>query len=75
MPSDEPQYVAASSDPGECCDVVGRGVQVIGPENGPLAEGVSGLGRMSEPEAIVVALVQGCLQLQFTVVCSMGSAL
>nr|WP_263970768.1 bifunctional phosphopantothenoylcysteine decarboxylase/phosphopantothenate--cysteine ligase CoaBC [Xylella fastidiosa] len=39
--------------------LLGRGVQVIGPENGPLAEGVSGLGRMSEPEAIVVALVQG----------------
>lgn len=55
--------------------LLGRGVQVIGPEDGPLAEGVSGLGRMSEPEAIVVALVQGCLQLQFTVVCSMGSAL
>ncbi|KQH73974.1 bifunctional phosphopantothenoylcysteine decarboxylase/phosphopantothenate--cysteine ligase CoaBC [Xylella fastidiosa subsp. sandyi] len=39
--------------------LLGRGVQVIGPEDGPLAEGVSGLGRMSEPEAIVVALVQG----------------
>jgi phosphopantothenoylcysteine decarboxylase / phosphopantothenate---cysteine ligase len=29
-----------------------RGVQLIGPEEGELAEGESGLGRMSEPEAI-----------------------
>jgi phosphopantothenoylcysteine decarboxylase/phosphopantothenate--cysteine ligase len=29
-----------------------RGVHVIGPEEGELAEGESGLGRMSEPEAI-----------------------
>lgn len=33
-----------------------RGVQVIGPDDGPLAEGESGPGRMSEPEAIVAAL-------------------
>ncbi|WCE05318.1 bifunctional phosphopantothenoylcysteine decarboxylase/phosphopantothenate--cysteine ligase CoaBC [Pseudoxanthomonas sp. JBR18] len=33
-----------------------RGVQVIGPEDGPLAEGESGPGRLSEPEAIVTAL-------------------
>lgn len=37
----------------------GRGVQVIGPEDGPLAEGESGPGRLSEPEAIVAALVAG----------------
>lgn len=35
----------------------GRGVQVIGPDDGPLAEGESGPGRMSEPTAIVAALV------------------
>src|SRR4051812_34843243 len=29
-----------------------RGVEVIGPDGGELAEGESGLGRMSEPEAI-----------------------
>src|SRR6266540_4254483 len=29
-----------------------RGVEVIGPEEGELAEGETGLGRMSEPEAI-----------------------
>lgn len=34
----------------------GRGVQVIGPDDGPLAEGESGPGRMSEPDAIVAAL-------------------
>ncbi|MFT4249733.1 MAG: bifunctional phosphopantothenoylcysteine decarboxylase/phosphopantothenate--cysteine ligase CoaBC [Pseudomonas sp.] len=34
-----------------------RGVQVIGPEDGPLAEGESGPGRLSEPDAIVAALV------------------
>ena len=33
-----------------------RGVQVIGPDDGPLAEGESGPGRMSEPDAIVAAL-------------------
>lgn len=33
-----------------------RGVQVIGPEDGPLAEGESGPGRLSEPTAIVAAL-------------------
>jgi phosphopantothenoylcysteine synthetase/decarboxylase len=35
---------------------------VIGPERGPLASGKVGLGRMSEPEAIVaevIALVGG----------------
>ena len=35
-----------------------RGVQVIGPEDGPLAEGESGPGRLSEPDAIVAALSQ-----------------
>ena len=33
-----------------------RGAQVIGPEDGPLAEGESGPGRLSEPVAIVQAL-------------------
>lgn len=33
-----------------------RGVQVIGPDDGPLAEGESGPGRLSEPDAIVAAL-------------------
>ncbi len=33
-----------------------RGVQVIGPEDGPLAEGESGPGRLSEPVAIVAGL-------------------
>jgi phosphopantothenoylcysteine decarboxylase/phosphopantothenate--cysteine ligase len=33
-----------------------RGVRVIGPDDGPLAEGESGPGRLSEPEAIVAAL-------------------
>jgi phosphopantothenoylcysteine synthetase/decarboxylase len=36
----------------------GRGVQVIGPADGPLAEGESGPGRLSEPDDIVTALVQ-----------------
>ena len=34
----------------------GRGMQVVGPEDGPLAEGESGPGRLSEPETIVAAL-------------------
>ncbi len=33
-----------------------RGAQVIGPEDGPLAEGESGPGRLSEPMTIVQAL-------------------
>ena len=33
-----------------------RGVQVIGPDDGPLAEGESGPGRLSEPDAIVDGL-------------------
>ena len=33
-----------------------RGVQVIGPDDGRLAEGESGPGRMAEPMAIVAAL-------------------
>ena len=33
-----------------------RGVQVIGPDEGPLAEGESGPGRMAEPAAIMAAL-------------------
>ena len=33
-----------------------RGVQMIGPDDGPLAEGESGPGRMAEPLAIVAAL-------------------
>ena len=33
-----------------------RGVQVIGPNDGPLAEGESGPGRMAEPAEIAAAL-------------------
>lgn len=36
-----------------------RGVQVIGPVDGPLAEGESGPGRLSEPDDIVAALLAG----------------
>jgi len=36
----------------------GRGVQVIGPDDGPLAEGESGPGRMREPVEIVAALAR-----------------
>ncbi len=35
-----------------------RGVSILGPENGPLAEGESGPGRLMEPQAIVAALTQ-----------------
>ncbi|MET0581813.1 MAG: bifunctional phosphopantothenoylcysteine decarboxylase/phosphopantothenate--cysteine ligase CoaBC [Pseudoxanthomonas sp.] len=34
-----------------------RGVQIVGPEDGPLAEGESGPGRLSEPDAIVASLL------------------
>ena len=33
-----------------------RGVQVVGPDDGPLAEGESGPGRLAEPMAIIAAL-------------------
>ena len=36
----------------------GRGAQVVGPDDGPLAEGESGPGRLAEPMAIVAALGQ-----------------
>ena len=36
--------------------VVSRGVAVVGPNDGPLAEGESGPGRMAEPLEIVAAL-------------------
>lgn len=36
-----------------------RGVQVIGPEDGPLAEGESGPGRVSEAPTIIAALASG----------------
>ena len=35
----------------------GRGVHVIGPNDGPLAEGESGPGRMAEPGEILAALL------------------
>lgn len=35
----------------------GRGVQVFGPDDGPLAEGESGPGRMREPGDLVAALL------------------
>jgi phosphopantothenoylcysteine decarboxylase / phosphopantothenate---cysteine ligase len=35
-----------------------RGVHVIGPEEGELAEGETGLGRMAEPEAIAARVAQ-----------------
>ncbi len=38
----------------------GRGVEIVGPEAGELAEGETGIGRMSEPEAIF-ARVRGLL--------------
>ena len=35
-----------------------RGVHVVGPNDGPLAEGESGPGRLAEPDEIVAALAQ-----------------
>ena len=35
-----------------------RGARVVGPDDGPLAEGESGPGRLAEPMAIVTALVR-----------------
>ncbi|MDQ1091579.1 phosphopantothenoylcysteine decarboxylase/phosphopantothenate--cysteine ligase [Xanthomonas sacchari] len=39
-----------------------RGAQVVGPNDGPLAEGESGPGRLAEPEQIVAALAGGASQ-------------
>ncbi|MFL8060481.1 bifunctional phosphopantothenoylcysteine decarboxylase/phosphopantothenate--cysteine ligase CoaBC [Xanthomonas vasicola] len=38
-----------------------RGVAVVGPDDGPLAEGESGPGRLAEPAAIIAALVCGAV--------------
>ena len=35
-----------------------RGVQFVGPESGALASGLSGIGRMAEPDDIVVTLTE-----------------
>lgn len=35
-----------------------RGVRFLGPEAGPLASGLTGVGRMVEPEAVVRALIE-----------------
>ena len=35
-----------------------RGARVVGPDDGPLAEGESGPGRLAEPMAIVAALAR-----------------
>ena len=37
----------------------GRGAGIIGPDDGPLAEGESGPGRMAEPAAIVAKAMEG----------------
>ena len=39
--------------------LLARGVRMLGPEDGPLAEGESGPGRMAEPAQIVSALEAG----------------
>ena len=38
--------------------LVGRGVEVVGPEHGELAEGEVGLGRMAEPEQIAARVAE-----------------
>ncbi|AZR24294.1 bifunctional phosphopantothenoylcysteine decarboxylase/phosphopantothenate--cysteine ligase CoaBC [Xanthomonas vasicola] len=38
-----------------------RGVAVVGPDDGPLAEGESGPGRLAKPAAIIAALVCGAV--------------
>ncbi len=39
--------------------LLARGVRMVGPNDGPLAEGESGTGRMAEPDEIVAALAVG----------------
>lgn len=67
MPKGAPVFVAPAMDLEMWADPASqanlallreRGVQVIGPESGELASGLSGEGRMSEPEAIVGAMHQ-----------------
>src|SRR5205814_1680903 len=38
--------------------LVGRGVELVGPEEGDLAEGETGIGRMAEPEEIAARVRQ-----------------
>ena len=70
-----PVYVAPAMDVDMYADattkdnlgrLMQRGVQVIGPEEGELASGLHGLGRMTEPEAItgqLIADLMGCSNL------------
>jgi len=70
MPNGAPVFVAPAMDLEMWADSASqanlavlreRGVQVIGPESGELASGLSGEGRMSEPETIVGAMHQALI--------------
>nr|WP_244755689.1 bifunctional phosphopantothenoylcysteine decarboxylase/phosphopantothenate--cysteine ligase CoaBC [Pseudoxanthomonas helianthi] len=52
-----------------------RGVQVIGPDDGPLAEGESGPGRLREPDAIVAELAAAPVEPKSVAAAAPGGAL
>lgn len=52
-----------------------RGVQVIGPDDGPLAEGESGPGRLREPDAIVAELAAAPVEPKPAAAAAPGGAL
>lgn len=68
LPADRPVFLAPAMDlemhrdPATQANLAalrGRGVRTIGPESGELASGLVGEGRMTEPDAILDALITG----------------
>lgn len=56
-PAMDLEMYAAASTKASLDTLLARGVRTIGPESGELASGLVGKGRMTEPEAIVDALI------------------
>jgi len=56
-PAMHPRMWAAQSTQVNVAHLAARGARVIGPVDGPVASGDSGLGRMSEPEQIAEAIL------------------
>jgi phosphopantothenoylcysteine decarboxylase/phosphopantothenate--cysteine ligase len=57
-PAMEPRMWAHPATQGHVATLRGRGARMVGPVEGRLASGATGLGRMAEPEAVVAALRQ-----------------
>lgn len=56
-PAMHPRMWAAASTQANVAQLAARGARFVGPVDGPVASGDSGVGRMSEPEAIADAIL------------------